>query len=195
MREPQARTIYLKDYTPPAFKVDTVELDVDIREDHAIVCAKLALRRNAPGPLVLDGDEVQLVSLKLDGRDVRYDLTPERLTIHDVPDRFTLDTLTRIVPQKNTKLEGLYATKHGFVTQCEAQGFRRITWFPDRPDVMARYTTTVRAKYPVLLSNGNLLDKGEGWAKFHDPFPKPSYLFALVAADLEVLREKNLYVY
>src|SRR3954463_2872648 len=199
MREPQARTIYLKDYTPPAFKVDTVELDVDIREDHAIVCAKLALRRNAPGPLVLDGDEVQLVSLKLDGRDVRYDLTPERLTIHDVPDRFTLDTLTRIVPQKNTKLEGLYATKNGFVTQCEAEGFRRITWFIDRPDVMAKYTTTVRADYPVLLSNGNLVASGPGWAKFHDPFPKPCYLFACVAAKLDVLQEthqgKKLSVY
>ena len=199
MREPQARTIHLKDYTPPAFKVDTVELDVDIREDHARVSARLAVRRNAAGPLVLDGDEVELLSLKLDGREVKYDLTPERLTIHDVPDRFTLETVSRIVPQKNTKLEGLYATKNGFVTQCEAEGFRRITWFIDRPDVMAKYTTTVRAKYPVLLSNGNLVDSGPGWAKFHDPFPKPSYLFALVAANLEVLedqyRGKKLYVY
>lgn len=199
MREPQARTIYLKDYTPPAFKVDTVELDVDIRDDHAIVGAKLAIRRNAPGPLVLDGDEVELVSLKLDGRDVKYELTPERLTVPDVPDRFTLETVSRIVPQKNTKLEGLYATKTGFVTQCEAEGFRRITWFIDRPDVMAKYTTTVRARYPVLLSNGNLVASGPGWAKFHDPFPKPSYLFALVAANLEVLEDeyqgKKLYVY
>src|SRR3954471_13925583 len=199
MREPQPRTIYLKDYSPPAFKVDTVELDVDIREDHAMVGAKLAIRRNAAGPLVLDGDEVELVSVKLDGRDVHYELTPERLTIHDVPDRFTLETVSRIVPQKNTKLEGLYATKNGFVTQCEAEGFRRITWFTDRPDVMAKYTTTVRAKYPVLLSNGNLVASGPGWAKFHDPFPKPSYLFALVAANLEVLEDeyqgKKLYVY
>src|SRR3954463_11106699 len=199
MREPHPRTIYLKDYSPPAFKVDTVELDVDIREDHAMVGAKLAIRRNAAGPLVLDGDEVELVSVKLDGRDVHYELTPERLTIHDVPDRFTLETVSRIVPQKNTKLEGLYATKNGFVTQCEAEGFRRITWFTDRPDVMAKYTTTVRAKYPVLLSNGNLVASGPGWAKFHDPFPKPSYLFALVAANLEVLEDeyqgKKLYVY
>src|SRR4051812_25327641 len=199
MREPQARTIYLKDYTPPAFKVDTVELDVEIRKDDAIVSAKLAIRRNAPGPLILDGDEVELVSLKLDGRDVRYELTPERLIIPDAPDRFTLETVSRIVPQKNTKLEGLYATKNGFVTQCEAEGFRRITWFIDRPDVMARYTTTVRADYPVLLSNGNLVASGPGWAKFHDPFPKPSYLFALVAANLEVLEDeyqgKKLYVY
>jgi aminopeptidase N len=199
MREPQPRNIYLKDYTPPAFNVDTVELDVDIREDHAVVSARLAIRRNAAGPLVLDGDEVQLVSVKLDGREVRYELTAEKLTIHDVPDRFTLETVSRIVPQKNTKLEGLYATKNGFVTQCEAEGFRRITWFTDRPDVMAKYTTTVRAKYPVLLSNGNLVASGPGWAKFHDPFPKPSYLFALVAANLEVLEDeyqgKKLYVY
>ena len=104
--------------------------------------------------------------------------------------------MTRIVPQKNTKLEGLYATKNGFVTQCEAEGFRRITWFLDRPDVMARYTTTIhadKAKYPVLLSNGNELAKGEEaggrhWARFVDPFPKPSYLFAMVAANLEVLQ-------
>ncbi|MGQ0655600.1 MAG: aminopeptidase N, partial [Betaproteobacteria bacterium] len=155
MREPQAQTIYLKDYTPPAFRVEAIELDVDIRAEDALVKAKLDIRRNAPGPLVLDGDELELVSVKLDGRDVAHKVTEETLTIHDVPDAFTLETVTRIRPQKNTKLEGLYATKHGFVTQCESQGFRRITWFIDRPDVMAKYTTTVRAdasKYPVLLS-------------------------------------------
>ena len=192
MREPQAKAIQLKDYTPPAFFVDTIELDVDIREDHALVRAKLAIRRNAPGPLLLDGDELELVSVSLNGKEPRYSVSAEQLTIQDVPDRFTLETLTRIVPQKNTKLEGLYATKHGYVTQCEAQGFRRITWFIDRPDVMARYTTVVRAdpkKYPVLLSNGNLVGSGEGWARFEDPFPKPSYLFALVAAELEVLED------
>ncbi|MEZ0308361.1 MAG: aminopeptidase N, partial [Ramlibacter sp.] len=124
------------------------------------------------------------------------------LSIADVPDEFTLETVTRIVPQKNTKLEGLYATKSGFVTQCEAQGFRRITWFIDRPDNLAVYTVTVRAdqkKYPVLLSNGNLVASGENWAKFEDPFPKPSYLFAVVAANLEVLedrhKDKKLFIY
>ncbi|MGQ0654127.1 MAG: aminopeptidase N, partial [Betaproteobacteria bacterium] len=162
------------------------------------VKAKLDIRRNSPGPLVLDGDELELVSVKLNGKDVAHKVAAETLTIAEVPDAFTLETVTRICPQKNTKLEGLYATKHGFVTQCEAQGFRRITWFIDRPDVMAKYTTTVRAdasKYPVLLSNGNRVASGEGWAKFVDPFPKPSYLFALVAANLEVLRENNLYIY
>ena len=122
-------------------------------------------------------------------------------------DQFTLETVSRIVPQKNTRLEGLYATKHGFVTQCEAEGFRRITWFIDRPDVMARYMTTVHAdaaKYPVLLSNGNLKASGSEpggrhFATFVDPFPKPSYLFALVAANLEVLKDeykgKRLFIY
>src|SRR5258708_33437131 len=213
MREPQPKTIHLKDYTPPAFRVDDVDLDVDIRDDHALVRAKLAMRRNAgTGPLVLDGDELQLVSLSVDGQPARHEATPERLTVYDVPERFTLETLSRIVPQKNTKLEGLYATKNGFVTQCEAEGFRRITWFLDRPDVMATYTTTIHAdkkRYPVLLSNGNLAGSGDEtngrhWASFHDPFPKPSYLFAMVAAELEHIadsivtrsgKKKQLYVY
>ena len=199
MREPQAKAVHLKDYTPPAFQVDTVDLDVDIRDDHALVRARLEIRRNAAGPasapLVLDGDELELVSVALNGKPVEHSVAEESLTLPQVPDAFTLETVSRICPQKNTKLEGLYATRHGFVTQCEAQGFRRITWFIDRPDVMARYTTTVRANYPVLLSNGNLVASGPGWARFEDPFPKPSYLFALVAANLEVLRDKNLYIY
>ena len=207
MREPQPQPVQLKNYAPPAFRVDHVALDVDIRNDHALVTARLAVRRNAPGPLVLDGEELELVSVRLDGRPVAHAVTAETLTLADAPDAFTLETVTRIVPQRNTKLEGLYATKHGFVTQCEAQGFRRITWFLDRPDVMARYTTTVRAdqaKYPVLLSNGNLTASGSEagglhFATFEDPFPKPSYLFALVAANLEALEDdyqgKKLFVY
>jgi aminopeptidase N len=201
MREPTPGTIYLKDYTPPAFFVTHVTLDVDIRADHAIVKAALEVKRNAGGgPLILDGDELALQSVSVDGKPARHDVAADRLTVHDVPDAFTLETVTRIVPQQNTKLEGLYATTHGFVTQCEAQGFRRITWFVDRPDNMARYVVTVRAdkaKYPVLLSNGNRVDGGEEaggrhWAKFDDPFPKPSYLFALVAANLE--EEKDEFV-
>jgi aminopeptidase N len=199
VREPQAKAVHLKDYTPPAFQVDTVDLDVDIRDDHALVRAKLEIRRNAAAPasapLVLDGDELELVSITLNGKAVEHTVGEESLTLPQVPEAFTLETVSRIFPQKNTKLEGLYATRHGFVTQCEAQGFRRITWFLDRPDVMARYTTTVRANYPVLLSNGNLVASGPGWARFEDPFPKPSYLFALVAANLEVLRDHNLYIY
>src|SRR3954470_21675272 len=212
MREPHTKAIHLEDYAPPAFRVETVELDVDIREDHAIVKANLAVTPSGEGALVLDGDELELVSVRVNGAPARHEVTPETLTVHDVPDAFTLETVTRIVPQQNTKLEGLYATKNGFVTQCEAQGFRRITWFIDRPDVMARYATTVhadKAKYPVLLSNGNLVGSGDEagarhWARFEDPFPKPSYLFALVAAKLELLEDeivsrsgtpKKLYLY
>src|SRR5260370_36876072 len=157
MREPQPRTIYLKDYTPPPFRVDDVDLDVDIRDDHALVRARLDIRRNVgTGPLILDGDELELVSLSLDGRAPRHEVTPERLTVYDVPERFTLETLSRIVPQKNTKLEGLYATTTGFLTQCEAEGLRRITWFLDRPRVMPTYTTTISAdnkRVLVLLSD------------------------------------------
>ena len=198
MRDAQARTIHLKDYAPPAFLIDQVTLDVDIRAEDALVTARLAVRRNSAskekhGALVLDGEELELVSLALDGKAFPHHSSGENLTLENVPDAFTLETVTRIVPQKNSALEGLYAAKSGFVTQCEAQGFRRITWFLDRPDNLAVYTVTVRAdrtKYPVLLSNGNLVASGENWAKFEDPFPKPSYLFALVAADLEFITEK-----
>src|SRR5437773_3103349 len=208
MREPQPKAIHLKDYLPPEFRIDSVDLDVDLRDDHARVRAKLQVRRNvASGPLVLDGEELQLISVSLGGNQPQYEVSAQKLTLRDVPDAFTLETVSRIVPQKNTQLEGLYATKNGFVTQCEAEGFRRITWFIDRPDVMARYTTTIHAdrkRYPVLLSNGNLTATGEEpggrhWARFVDPFPKPSYLFAMVAADLEVLEDayqgKKRFVY
>jgi len=205
MREPAPKTVYLKDYTPPAFLISTIALDVDIREDHALVRATLALARNpkavdAQAPLVLDGEEIELVSVALDGRTLapgEYELAEEGLIIARVPQRFTLETVARIHPGKNTRLEGLYASTNGYFTQCEAQGFRRITWFIDRPDVMARYTNTIHAdreRYPVLLSNGNLVAAGEEaggrhWAKWQDPFPKPSYLFAMVAAKLEMLED------
>jgi len=203
MREPAPQTIYLKDYAPPPFLISTVALDVDIRGDHALVRATLAVARNPKSadrlaPLALDGEEIELQSVALDGRTLapgEYVLGEEILSIAKVPDRFTLETVSRIHPQNNTRLEGLYATGSGFVTQCEAEGFRRITWFIDRPDVMARYTTTIhaeRARYPVLLSNGNLVAQGEEadgrhFATWSDPFPKPSYLFAMVAAKLEKL--------
>jgi len=209
MRDPVSTTIYLKDYTPPAFLIATVDLDIDLHEEFARVRAKLVIRRNPiakdpQAPLALDGDELELESVALDGRTLapgEYTLDDEHLTIPSVPDAFTLETSVRIQPRKNTKLMGLYATKDGFFTQCEAQGFRRITFFVDRPDVMARYTTTIHAdpvKYPVLLSNGNPVGRGEDedaataprhWVKWEDPFPKPSYLFAMVAAKLEKLED------
>jgi len=217
MREPALKTIRLEDYRPPAYLVDRIALDVDIREEDAIVCARLEMRRNpdpaAPaGALELDGEELELLSVRLDGREVPHTASAEKLVLPQVPEAFVLETRSRIVPHKNTKLEGLYLSRNGFVTQCEAEGFRRITWYVDRPDNLARFRTTVRAdraRCPVLLANGNLvaageLPEGRHYATFDDPFPKPSYLFALVAARLEALedrirtrsgREKRLYIY
>ncbi|OGA35192.1 MAG: aminopeptidase N [Betaproteobacteria bacterium RIFCSPLOWO2_12_FULL_64_23] len=205
MREPAPKTIYLKDYTPSAFLISTIALDIDIREDHALVRATLEVARNPAAsdtgaPLLLDGEEIELVSVALDGWTLaqgEYELSRESLCIAKVPQRFRLETVSRIRPKQNTRLEGLYASNDGFFTQCEAEGFRRITWFIDRPDVMARYTTTIHAdreQCPVLLSNGNLAAAGEEaggrhWAKWEDPFPKPCYLFAMVAAKLEKLED------
>ncbi len=197
------KTILLKDYTPPAFLVSSIDLDVDLRDDFALVRAKLAIARNpkAADPkaaLELDGDELELVSVALGGKPLsenRFTASSDHLQIPGVPDRFILETLVRIVPKQNTKLMGLYASRDGYFTQCEAEGFRRITYFPDRPDVMSRYTNTIhadKAAYPFLLSNGNQVAAGDEpggrhWAKWEDPFPKPAYLFAMVAAKLDKL--------
>ncbi|MBP2231568.1 aminopeptidase N [Azospirillum agricola] len=200
------KAIRLQDYRPPAHLIDTVDLHVDLGEEVTTVRAVLAIRRNparaesatpgaAPEPLTLDGQRLELVSVALDGRTLgadAYTLTPDNLTIPGTPDRFTLETVVRIKPQENTALEGLYKSSGNFCTQCEAEGFRKITYFLDRPDVMARYSTTItaeKARYPVLLSNGNLAEAGEHgdgrhWARWEDPFPKPCYLFALVAGSL-----------
>ncbi len=211
MLTPSPSTIYLKDYTPPAFLIATIDLDVDLQEELARVHARLAVRRNPQavergGPLVLNGDDLELESVALDGRTLapaEYELDGEHLTIAGVPERFTLETVVVIHPRKNTKLMGLYASKDGYFTQCEAEGFRRITFFIDRPDVMARYTTTIhadQARLPFLLSNGNPVASGADparagsvqarhWVRWEDPFPKPSYLFAMVAARLERLED------
>jgi aminopeptidase N len=197
--------IRLADYRPPAFQIPAVDLNFDIRDEATFVTARLTLARNAeagaPGaPLVLDGDELKLESVRLDGRPLaatEYRLDPEHLTIANVPERCVLETVCRLDPAANTKLMGLYASSNGVFTQCEAEGFRRITYFIDRPDVMSRYTTTIRAdkaRYPVLLSNGNPVAQGGAkggrhWAKWVDPFPKPSYLFAMVAARLDRLED------
>ena len=200
-----AKVHYLKDYRPPGFLVDTVDLTFDLREDDTLVRARTVVRRNPEaGPdnadLWLDGEELGLVSIALDGAalpDTAYKVTAEGLRLFDAPDRAELEIATRIRPDRNTALQGLYVSNGNFFTQCEAEGFRRITYFPDRPDVMATYRTRIiadKARFPVLLSNGNLIGQGDvtgeasrHWAEWHDPFPKPSYLFALVAGDLAVI--------
>jgi aminopeptidase N len=204
MRDPSPRTTHLKDYRPPEFLVDSVALEFHLDEALTTVRSTLQLRRNPAGadggPLVLDGQDLELVSLALDGVAVppaRAVVTPEALTVSGVPDRFALTLETRIRPAQNTALEGLYRSGAILCTQCEAEGFRRITYFLDRPDVMARYTTTLtadRGRYPVLLSNGNPvargnLPDGRHWVRWEDPFPKPAYLFALVAGDLVELTD------
>jgi len=194
-------TIYLRDYAPPPFLVERIDMDIDLRDDHAHVAAKMLITRNpastdTTAALVLDGDSLELLSVAIDGHALAadaYQLSATQLVIINPPACFTLDTAVRIQPDQNTQLMGLYRSKDGYFTQCEAEGFRRITFFLDRPDVMARYTTTVhaeRARLPVLLSNGNLVASGDEangrhFARWEDPFPKPSYLFAMVAAKLE----------
>ncbi len=202
MKESSPRTIYRKDYRPPEFLIDHVELRFELGEESTRVQSKLALRRNGSraGPLRLDGSELELVSLALDGEPLarhRYRHESDTLTITGVPDKFELEVVTRIRPQENTALEGLYKSGGNFCTQCEAEGFRKITFFLDRPDVMSRYETTIvadAARYPVLLSNGNPVDggslsDGRHWVRWEDPFPKPCYLFALVAGDLACVED------
>ncbi len=205
MPDSAPQSIRLDDYRVPDFLVDTVNLSFDLFEDGATVTSKLEIRRNPQSgrptaPLVLDGHHMELVSVAVNGEalgDNRYAVDAHSLTLSDMPDNCTLEIITRIEPHKNTALEGLYTSGGNFCTQCEAEGFRRITYFLDRPDVMARYSTTIiadRAKYPVLLSNGNLAANGDAgqdrhWARWDDPWPKPSYLFALVAGDLVPYRD------
>ena len=198
--------VYFKDYYPPCFVVSAVKLDIAIYDNHTIVKTGLDIRRNskvseADAPLVLNGDSLELVSAHLDGRLLAsddYTLDEEKLTIHDVPTSFKIETQVRIYPENNKQFEGLYVSGGGYFTQCEPEGFRRITFFPDRPDVMSRYSTTIHAdrdRCPVLLSNGNLEAAGEEgdnrhWTRWVDPFPKPCYLFAMVAARLDLLEDE-----
>jgi aminopeptidase N len=198
MNDTQHQPIHLKDYQPPAYLVESVELIFELGEESTLVKSRLNMTRNPAGKggsLVLDGRELTLRGLHLDRRTLapnEYEVTEETLTVFDVPERFQLIVETEIKPRENTSLEGLYTSSGNFCTQCEAQGFRKITYYPDRPDVMAHFTVSILAdkeKYPVLLSNGNLvtqidLPDGRHLAKWVDPFKKPSYLFALVAGDL-----------
>ncbi|HZX26577.1 MAG TPA: aminopeptidase N [Telluria sp.] len=198
MRTDIPQTIYRKDYRPPVYLVDTVELGFDLDPARTVVASRLTMRRNPDAKgrdIELYGGDLELVALRLNGatlgpRDYRID--GQVLRIPNAPDEAELEIETIVSPQNNTTLNGLYTSNGNFFTQCEAEGFRNITWFPDRPDVMARYTVMLRAdkaRYPVLLSNGNLIEQGDlpdgrHYAKWEDPFKKPSYLFALVAARL-----------
>ena len=197
-------SIQLKDYAPPPWLVDTVHLDADIRADGTLVTTVLSCHRNpfVAGrlPLILNGEDLETLALKLDGRELApgaYVLSDEQLLVNGLPDRFILETQVRIQPDRNTQLSGLYRSRDGYFTQCEPQGFRRITWFIDRPDVMARYTVTLhadKAAFPFLLANGNPVTSGDEadgrhYATWEDPFKKPCYLFAMVAGKLDVLRD------
>lgn len=193
-------TVYLKDYQPPSFAVETVDLSFDLYDDHALVTSRLQLNRQHEGSLHLYGDELELISIAMNGHVLdtsAYQLQGSDLVIDDCPAEMTLEIVTRIKPQENTQLSGLYRSNHLFCTQCEAEGFRRITYFLDRPDVLAKYSTRISAdkkQYPILLSNGNLIEQGEAengrhWVLWQDPFKKPSYLFALVAGDLACIKD------
>lgn len=203
MREGPNTTIRREQYAPPTHWIRNVELVFDLDPVRTIVSSKLRIERNSalpPGPLRLDGEDLSLLRVLADGESVSFHHEDGALVIDNPPsDAFTLEIRNTCSPEQNTRLTGLYTSGGGFFTQCEATGFRRITYFLDRPDVMAVFTVTLKAdaaKYPVLLSNGNLveegkLDNGRHYAKWHDPFLKPSYLFALVAADL-VRREQKV---
>ena len=228
MRTDEAVTIHRNDYTPPDYRVDRIDLQFDLDPVRTQVRARMSIQRLAradstqgalasgcgddlapasadtlamPPALWLDGEQLELLEVLIDGQPVsasRIHLSDRGLQIDEPPERFELETLVRICPQANTDLSGLYLSNSNFFTQCEAQGFRRITFFPDRPDVMAIYTVELvadAAQYPVLLSNGNrvateTLADGRHKARWEDPFPKPSYLFALVAGTLVAQEEK-----
>ncbi len=205
MRTDTPQTIYRKDYTPPSYLVETVEIGFDLELDLTIVANRMTLRRNPASKssdIVLNGEGLKLIKLRMNGKVLKrseYKLSKDHLTIANAPQEAVLEIETHIEPSKNTSLSGLYTSNKNFFTQCEAEGFRKITFFPDRPDVMAKYTVMLRANkknFPVLLANGNLLEEGDlgdgrHYAKWEDPFNKPAYLFAIVAGKLVCQEQKH----
>ena len=201
MRTDIPQPIHLADYQAPDFFVDEVSLDVALAANATRVKAQLTVRRNGDHdrPLKFNGERLKGLSVAIDGRALdaaEHEIDDEFLTIAAPPAAFTLETEVEIDPEGNKALEGLYMSAGRFCTQCEAEGFRKITWFPDRPDVLARFTVRIEAEqvFPRLLSNGNLIDAGDlpggrHYAVWNDPFPKSSYLFALVAGELDVLED------
>ncbi|MEO3356590.1 aminopeptidase N [Acinetobacter haemolyticus] len=194
------QTIYLKDYQKPSFLVDSIHLDIQVYENHTIVDSTLVMKRQSAGSLILLGRDLELKSIQLNGQTLnsdQYCLDSEQLVIADAPDEVIVQTQVIIHPESNTQLEGLYKAGDLYVTQNEPEGFRKITFYPDRPDVLSVFTTRVEAdkKYPVLLANGNLLETGEAgegrhFAIWQDPTKKPNYLFACVIGDLAVLKDR-----
>lgn len=194
-------TTYLKNYKPTNFNINNVQLEFDISSDFVLVKSTTSFQRLSPGALCLHGDELTLIGIKLDTKELtadEYTIQNDELIINNDLEKFSLEIITRLEPQKNTKLAGLFKTNSILCTQCEAHGFRRITYFYDRPDVLTTYTTKIIAdkdSCPVLLSNGNLIDSGylpenKHYAVWNDPFKKPSYLFALVAGKLAYIQDK-----
>lgn len=186
----QAQTIRLSEYQPLPYLVEDVHLTFSLHATQTHVKAKITFVTNPAskgGDLRLDGQELELVSSRIDGVDVTVSKDDEGLTLPAamLSDRFVWECETIINPEANTSLDGLYMSGGMYCTQCEAEGFRKITFYPDRPDVMSVFTVRIESDMPVLLSNGNPTNSGEGWAEWHDPWPKPAYLFALVAGDLK----------
>lgn len=207
MRDANPGTILLKDYQAPPYLINRTELHFELGEDETIVTSRLHLLRASqePAALELQGQELELLEVAIDNQalpDSAYSVTDNSLVIEDVPEQCVLSCKTRIQPQKNTSLEGLYKSQSMFCTQCEAEGFRKISYYLDRPDVMSVFTVTIEAdaqRYPVLLSNGNLMEtkilaNGRRQVLWHDPIPKPCYLFALVAGDLQHIEDRFLTV-
>jgi aminopeptidase N len=202
MRTDTPQPIRLTDYRPPAFLIDEVHLTFLLEPNTTRVKARLAVRRNGDHaePLKFNGERLRPISVAVDGRRLTSadrTIDEEFLTIPDVPDAFVLETEVEIDPEANKALDGLYMSAGRFCTQCEAEGFRKITFWPDRPDVLSRFTVRIEADkaFHRLLSNGNLMEAGElpggrHFAVWNDPFPKPCYLFALVAGELDVLEDK-----
>ncbi len=202
MRTETPQPIRLADYTPPAFLIEEVRLDFDLQPNTTRVKARLTIKRSGEHsqPLVLNGERLKPISVAIDGRvlaEGERAIDAEFLTIPGVPDAFVLETEVEIDPENNKALDGLYMSGGRFCTQCEAEGFRKITWYPDRPDVLSRFTVRIEAdkKFHHLLSNGNLMESGQlpggrHFAVWNDPFPKPAYLFALVGGELDVLEDK-----
>lgn len=197
------KSVFLKNYSKPKFYIQETHLYVDLFDDKAHVLSRLCMQRNPENKdasLMLDGEALQFISVKLNGNlltEDQYIVSENALIIHEVGDKFELEIENTIEPQNNTQLSGLYRSSTLFCTQCEAEGFRRITYYLDRPDVLSLFTTTIcadKTAYPVLLSNGNQVGAGDKdgnrhWVSWHDPFKKPCYLFALVAGDLSLLED------